>query len=78
MVRWRPPADDGGSDITGYRVQVLTLAGRQVGPLRGTDGSTLRRLVRGLENGRPYLFRVKALNIVGDSPWSGTMKARPR
>ncbi|HET8961150.1 peroxidase family protein [Nocardioides sp.] len=77
MVRWRPPADDGGSDITRYQVQVLTLTGSQVGRLRATEGPVHRLLVKGLENGRPYRFRVKAVNIAGDSPWSGTMKARP-
>ena len=39
VVRWTAPADDGGSDITSYRVQVTTLDGRQVGTLRGPAAS---------------------------------------
>jgi Ca2+-binding RTX toxin-like protein len=77
-VRWRAPADDGGSAITGYQVQVLTLDGLQVGLLRRTDALTHRLLVTGLQNGVSYRFRVRALNAAGASEWSASMRARPR
>ncbi|HEU5454141.1 MAG TPA: fibronectin type III domain-containing protein, partial [Nocardioides sp.] len=76
-VRWADPADDGGSPITGYRVLVLTLDGRQVGSLRRADALANQLLVTGLQNGRSYRFRVQALNAVGASPWSTSMRTRP-
>jgi Ca2+-binding RTX toxin-like protein len=77
LVRWSAPADDGGSDITGYRVQVRTPAGRQVGALRRTDGVTHRLLVGRLDNGTTYTFRVRAVSSGGASAWSSAMRARP-
>ena len=61
------PGDDGGSDITGYRVQVTTLDGRQVGTLRRADGLTNHLRVSGLTNGTMYRFRVQAVNNAGAS-----------
>jgi hypothetical protein len=77
LVRWTRPADDGGSDITGYRVQVRNLAGKQVGLLRRADGFVRRLLVRGLTNGTTYTFRVQAVSSGGTSAWSASMKAKP-
>jgi len=77
MVRWAAPADDGGSAITGYRIQVLDVDGRQVGALRQADALTNRLLVNGLQNGRSYTVSVRARNDAGASPWSSAMKVRP-
>jgi len=61
-VSWTSPAD-GGSPITGYRVQVLRNGGlvRTVN-LSGTATSTV---ITGLVNGTAYTFRVSALNAIG-------------
>ena len=76
MVRWSPPADDGGSGITGYLVQVRT-NGLQVGALRSADRLANRLLISGLNNGRSYRFRVVAVNAAGNSAWSSALFARP-
>jgi predicted phage tail protein len=78
LVRWADPTDNGGSTITGFRVQVQTLDGRQGGALRSADRFANRLLVTNLTNGRAYRFRVQALNALGASPWSGTMRTTPR
>ncbi|HET7194776.1 MAG TPA: fibronectin type III domain-containing protein, partial [Nocardioides sp.] len=77
LVSWDAPADNGGSAIVGYKVQVLTLDGQQVGANRLADGSASRFLVQGLNNGQGYRFRVRAVNAVGVSLWSSTMRAKP-
>ena len=64
---WRAPLDDGGAEITGYRVSV-----RQV----GTQGYVRVRpdvagreiVVSGLVPGRSYWFRVRAGNAAGFGP----------
>ena len=77
LCRWTAPADDGGSAITSYRVQVQTLDGQQVGTLRRADAPANRLLVTGLNNGKSYRFRVQALNAEGASAWSGLMRTTP-
>jgi Ca2+-binding RTX toxin-like protein len=65
-VSWIRPADDGGSAITGYRVQVFTQAGARVGQPWTTNGTSL--VVTGLTNGRSYRFKVLAVNGAGAGP----------
>jgi len=77
MVRWTDPADDGGSPITSYRVQVLDADGRQVGSIRKADALAHRLVITGLQNGRSYTISVRARNDAGGSPWSSTMRVRP-
>jgi Ca2+-binding RTX toxin-like protein len=77
LATWDAPADNGGSAIVLYKVQVLTLDGQQVGANRRADGSASRLLVTGLNNGRTYRVRVRAVNEVGASLWSSTMRAKP-
>ena len=64
-VTWEPPSDDGGDDITGYKIQWRT----------GTDDFntpvTLHASARGheitpLDNGTLYAVRVRATNQIGD------------
>ena len=72
-LTWSPPADDGGSDLTGYQIQGglqtswLTLPATETGP--ATFGN--------LENGREYTFSVRAVNGIGTGP-TATVNATPR
>jgi Ca2+-binding RTX toxin-like protein len=77
MVHWTSPADDGGSPIVCYRIQVLTLDGQQVGRVRTADASARRLLVKHLDNGRTYRLRMKAKNEAGGSAWTAPMRFRP-
>ena len=66
---WVAPASNGGSAITGYRVQVLNGASQQVA--LATAGATATTLVvTGLVNGTSYRLRVQAFNAVGSSAFS--------
>lgn len=63
-VTWAAPAD-GGSPITGYTVTASGSPARTC----TTTGAT-KCSVTGLQNGVPYTFTVRAINIVGQGPVS--------
>lgn len=64
-LKWDKPEDDGGEPITGYAVERMdTETGRWV-PVCITK--TPEADVTGLNEGKDYLFRVKALNSEGES-----------
>ena len=72
VVRWTPPASNGGSAITRYDVQVLNNANAQVGAIRQAPGAATNNLtVTGLVNGVAVHFRVRAVNAIGSSAQSG-------
>lgn len=67
-LSWTAPTANGGTPLTGYKVQVL--AGEtliQTIPLTGTATTTE---VTGLANGTAYSFRVLAVNAHGDGALS--------
>ena len=72
-LTWSPPADDGGSDITGYEYQVDQDNWQSAG------AADARSIVvsSGLENGTSYTFSLRALNGVGDGAVA-TVDATPR
>ena len=70
-VNWTPPANNGGSPITGYQVRVVNVAtNAQVGALRPAGPTATSLVVTGLTNGTQYRFQVRALNAVGASAYS--------
>ncbi len=75
-VSWEA-ADDGGSDITRYRVQWR--AGddkfKDSDSQATVGGSVSSRRITGLTNGTEYWVRVQATNSVGDGPWSASASA---
>ncbi len=78
-VEWRAPADDGGSDVTGYRVQWRTEdqqhdSSRQAAV---TDLADLSHRVTGLDNGTEHFVRVVAANGVGDGEPSAEVSFTP-
>lgn len=70
LVRWTPPADDGGAPVTGYRVRTQDANGNLVGAPRLVSGTTTRTVVRGLTNGIRYRFQVAAVNVAGAGAYS--------
>ena len=79
-VSWEAPASDGGSAITGYKVQW-----KRVGDSWDTPADVLEETVSrmthtitGLTDGVEYAVRVIAVNDVGDGPPSGEATGTPR
>ena len=66
-LKWRPPEDDGGAPIDHYVVEKQDpLSGVWV-PVEETIGPETQLKVRGLQPGKKYKFRVKAVNRQGES-----------
>jgi hypothetical protein len=64
-VTWTRPADDGGTQITGY-----TVTSNPGGVTASVNGTTTTAVVTGLTNGTSYTFTVTATNAVGTGPAS--------
>jgi hypothetical protein len=67
-VTWTAPADDGGSPITGYKIQAVNPSdGAAVGAPVVVAGTVTSGDVTGLANdGTQYAFKVMATNAMGD------------
>ncbi|MFN8173392.1 MAG: fibronectin type III domain-containing protein [Candidatus Nanopelagicales bacterium] len=65
-LEWVAPADDGGSAITGYVVELSTDGGDTWAVVGDPETGTTRSLVD-LVNGTEYVFRVSAVNEIGTS-----------
>lgn len=70
-AKWGPPASNGGSPITAYKVQAqkLNASGAVVQRINASAAAQARRLTMVLPKAR-YKFRVAAVNAKGQSAWS--------
>ena len=71
-LTWSPPANDGGSDLTGYQYQVDQGGWTDAG---AADARSV--VVSGLENLRQYTFSVRAVNGTGPGA-AAAVEATPR
>ncbi|MDE2795966.1 MAG: fibronectin type III domain-containing protein [Gemmatimonadota bacterium] len=72
---WDPPENDGGSEITGYRIEYSD-DGQTWDDLERNTGSTSTSYEhRGITAGTRYYYRVRAINDVGASPPSNEAAA---
>lgn len=63
-VRYQPPADLGGGDISHYQIAVIDTNG-QIGAFENTDGPVLRHQIRGLAPHNRFGFIVRSVNQAG-------------
>jgi titin len=74
---WNAPTNDGGSPITGYRIDVKTGTGEYV-TLKDNTGSTSRTYSHPDRiTGTTYTYKVYAINSVGTSTSSNEASATP-
>lgn len=73
IARWQAPTDNGGSPVTGYKVQWLS----DGSPVDSDDAVGLSHQVDGLKNGVEYQVRVSAVNGAGQGEWSQTAAVTP-
>ena len=79
-VYWEAPASDGGSDITGYKVQWKESADSWDTPADVSEAAASGTIhtITGLTDGVEYSVRVLATNGAGDSPPSVEQTGTPR
>lgn len=64
-LKWKKPEDDGGTPVEYYEIEKLDpLSGQWVSCGRATEPEAN---ITGLLEGKPYKFRVKAVNKEGES-----------
>ncbi|MDE2870953.1 MAG: fibronectin type III domain-containing protein [Gemmatimonadota bacterium] len=72
---WDPPAGDGGSEVTGYRIEVSPNGHTWSDLERNTGRTTTRYAHTGLDPGSTRHYRVSAINSVGTGEASDTASA---
>ncbi len=77
-VRWSPPSDNGGTAITSYDLQYRRrgIWGLATSAWRSGDGALVHTISH-LLNGVTYDILVRAVNSVGEGPWSDIAKGTP-
>ncbi|MFG1605008.1 fibronectin type III domain-containing protein [Actinoplanes sp. NPDC049265] len=73
-LTFSPPANDGGSAVTGYEV---TTNGLTWSSLATTGGGTKTGTVTGLINGVTYTVQVRAVNAIGNGAAGGSTTVTP-
>ena len=74
---WVAPTAIGGSAITAYEVQYKAASAAAYTAVSRSDVDALTETISSLSNDTQYTVRVRAVNAVGNSPWSGAVSARP-
>src|SRR5881409_3258636 len=75
-LSWTAPTDNGGSAITGYKVERSTDGGTTWSTLvANTGSSTTTYSDTGVTHTTTYTYRVSAINSIGTSPPSNTASA---
>ena len=67
-VTWQPPADDGGSPVTGYLVQWKDTGEEFSDTERRATVTEPRHQIPSLDNGSTYTVQVRAVNLTGTGP----------
>ena len=74
-LSWSAPSDDGGSAITGYKIEVSTNGSNWADLVGDTDSTSTSYSHTGLTAGTTRHYRVSAINSVGTSEPSSTDSA---
>ena len=78
-LSWNPPSNDGGSAITGYKIEYSNGTTSQYNILVANTGNTQTSyLHKGLTTGKIYTYRVTAINSIGAGNPSNAASAHPQ
>jgi titin len=78
VLSWSAPTSDGGSPVTGYRIEQSSNGGLNwTVVVVDTASTTTTHAVTGLTNGTAYVFRVSARNASGVGATSSLTSATP-
>ncbi len=70
QLTWKAPASAGGAAIGTYLLQVSGDGGKTWSTVVRERSTSTTATIAGLANGRPYTFRVAAVNDVGPGPFT--------
>lgn len=76
-LSWQVPSNDGGSSITGYKIDVKEGNGNYI-TLNPNVGKNTKYSHTGLTSGTNYQYRVFSINSIGTSTSSATADATPQ
>ena len=70
VLTWTAPASNGGSAITDYTVQYSSDSGSNWSTFSDGVSASTGAIVTSLTNGTSYVFRVRAVNAIGNGPYT--------
>lgn len=70
LLSWTQPIDNGRSPILDYKVEYTLNNGTTWTSIADTVSPETSLLITGLVNDQPYIFRVAAVNTIGQGQWS--------
>ena len=76
-LSWSYPSDDGGTSISGYRIDVKSGTGNYVILVGNTDSTVRTYSHLDRQTGTTYTYKVYALNAAGESTASNEASATP-
>jgi hypothetical protein len=76
-LSWTAPSNNGGSPITGYKIEVKSGSGSYSNLVSNTGNTATTYSHTGLTTGTTYTYRVSAINSIGTSSASSETSATP-
>ena len=77
-LSWTPPTNDGGSAITGYKIEYSNGTSQYIVLAANTGNTQTAYLHTGLITGKIYTYRVTAINSIGVGNPSNVVTAQPQ
>ncbi len=77
-LSWIPPSNDGGSAITGYKIEYANGTSQYVVLVSNTGNSQTGYIHNGLVTGTSYSYRVTAINSIGLGNPSNVVTVQPQ
>ena len=77
-LSWTPPTNDGGSAITGYKIEYSNGTSQYIILVANTGNTQTAYLHKGLVTGKVYTYRVTAINSIGAGNPSNIVSAKPQ